>query len=76
VDTLAGTVAVDNLLILGLDPKKLVEIDRSGKLFSFIDLAGTTTQAIACDRTRHHRRRCVSTTSQKTQAAATRARTC
>lgn len=47
MNTLAGRVAVDNLLILGLDSKKLVKIDRSGKLLSFVDLAGTTTQAIA-----------------------------
>ncbi len=46
VDTLAGTPAADNLLILSLDSKRLVEIDRAGNVLSSLDLAPLTTQAI------------------------------
>ena len=46
VDALAGTSAADNLLVLSLDSRKLVEIDSSGTVLSFFDLAGVTTQAI------------------------------
>lgn len=46
VDALAGTAAADNLLILSLDSKKLVEINRKGDVLSSFDLAGVTNQAI------------------------------
>jgi uncharacterized protein YjiK len=46
VDSLAGTAAADNLLILSLDSRKLVETDRSGNVLSSFDLSGVTTQAI------------------------------
>jgi uncharacterized protein YjiK len=46
VDALAGSAAADNLLILSLDSRKLVEVNRSGELLSSFDLAGLTTQAI------------------------------
>lgn len=46
VDALAGTAAANNLLILSLDSKKLVEIDRSGAILSTFDFSGLTTQAI------------------------------
>ncbi len=46
VDTLAGTPAADNLLILSLDSLKLVEADRSGNMLSSFDLSGVTAQAI------------------------------
>lgn len=46
IDALAGSAAADNLLILSLDSKKLVEVNRQGDLLSSIDLAGITTQAI------------------------------
>jgi len=46
VDALIGTAAADNLLILSLDSRKLVEVDRSGNLLSSFDLSGITTQAI------------------------------
>ncbi|MFY9509749.1 MAG: SdiA-regulated domain-containing protein [Rubrivivax sp.] len=46
VDRLAGNAAADNLLVLSLDSKKLVELDRSGNVLSFLDLSGVTTQAI------------------------------
>ncbi|OYW36560.1 MAG: PEP-CTERM sorting domain-containing protein [Hydrogenophilales bacterium 12-61-10] len=46
VDALAGTAAADNLLILSLDSKKLVEINRSGAILSTYDFSGLTTQAI------------------------------
>ena len=47
VDALAGTAAADNLLVLSLDSRKLIEIDRtSGSILSQFDLSGVTTQAI------------------------------
>lgn len=46
IDGLAGTAAADNLLILSLDSRKLVETDRSGNVLSSFDLSGVTTQAI------------------------------
>lgn len=46
VDALAGTAAADNLLILSLDSRKLVEVDRAGTLLSSLDLSSFTTQAI------------------------------
>jgi uncharacterized protein YjiK len=46
VDALAGTAAADNLLVLSLDSRRLIEIDRSGVVQSFVDLTGITTQAI------------------------------
>ncbi|WP_018412235.1 SdiA-regulated domain-containing protein [Methyloversatilis thermotolerans] len=46
VDALAGTSAADNLLILSLDSRLLVEIDRSGQVLSSFDLSGITNQAI------------------------------
>lgn len=46
VDALAGSAAADNLLILSLDSRKLVEINRSGQLLGTFDLSGVTTQAL------------------------------
>jgi hypothetical protein len=46
VDALAGHAAADNLLILSLDSKRLIEIDRAGNTLSSIDLSGLTTQAL------------------------------
>lgn len=46
VDALAGTAAADHLLILSLDSRRLIEIDRSGNTWSSLDLAGLTAQAI------------------------------
>jgi uncharacterized protein YjiK len=46
VDALAGTPAADNLLILSLDSRRLVEADRNGNVLSSYDLSGITTQAI------------------------------
>lgn len=46
VDALAGTAAADHLLILSLDSKRLVEVNRSGQIFSSLDLSGLTPQAI------------------------------
>lgn len=46
VDALFGTAAADNLLVLSLDSRKLIEIDRSGAILSSFDLAGVTTQAV------------------------------
>lgn len=46
VDRLAGSAAADNLLLLSLDSKALIEIDRSGQVLSTLDLAGITPQAI------------------------------
>jgi uncharacterized protein YjiK len=39
VDSLVGTAAADNLLIYSLGSKKLLEVNRAGKVLSFIDLA-------------------------------------
>jgi uncharacterized protein YjiK len=46
VDALAGTPAADNLLLLSLDSRRLIEIDRAGNTLSSLDLTGLTTQAI------------------------------
>lgn len=46
VDHLSGQAAADNLLILSLDSKKLVEIKRDGTVLSQFDLSGVTNQAI------------------------------
>lgn len=46
VEALAGSAAADNLLLLSLDSRRLVEVDRQGQVLSFIDLSGITTQAI------------------------------
>ena len=42
VDALVGTAAADNLLILSLDSKMLVETTRSGQVLSRLDLSGLT----------------------------------
>ena len=39
VDALAGTAAADNLLVLSLGSRKLVEVDRSGNVISSFDLS-------------------------------------
>lgn len=46
VDALAGTAAADHLLILSLDSKRLVEVNRSGQILSSLDISGLTQQAI------------------------------
>jgi uncharacterized protein YjiK len=47
VDALAGTDAADNLLLLSLDSRKLVELDpTSGQVLSMFDLTSVTSQAI------------------------------
>ncbi len=46
VDALAGTAAADNLLILSLESKQLIEINRAGAVQSSLDLSALTTQAI------------------------------
>lgn len=47
VATLAGTPAANNLLILSLDSRRLIEVDRAkGSVLSSLDLAGFTQQAI------------------------------
>jgi uncharacterized protein YjiK len=46
VDALAGSPAADNLLILSLDSRRLVETSRTGTILSSFDLASLTTQAI------------------------------
>lgn len=47
VDALAGTGAADNLLLLSLDSRKLIELDpTTGTTLSSFDLSGVTTQAI------------------------------
>jgi len=39
VDRLVGTTAADNLLVLSLGSRRLVEVDRQGNVLSFFDLA-------------------------------------
>ncbi len=39
VDALAGTAAADNLLVLSLGSRKLVEVDRTGNVLSSFDLS-------------------------------------
>ncbi len=46
VDSLVGTAAANNLLVLSLDSKRLIEIDRQGNTLSGLDLSGPTPQAI------------------------------
>lgn len=46
VDALLGTSAADNLLILSLDSRRLLETTRSGQVLSSFDLSSVTTQAI------------------------------
>jgi len=46
VIALAGTAAADNLLVLSLDSRRLVEINRQGLVLSSLNLAGFTSQAI------------------------------
>lgn len=46
VDTLAGTAAADNLLVLSLDSRRLVEIDRAGSVLGSFDFSTLTTQPI------------------------------
>lgn len=46
VDALAGSAAADNLLVLSLDSRRLIEINRAGTVLSSFDLAGLTAQAI------------------------------
>lgn len=46
VDALAAAPAGDNLLILSLDSRRLVETNRQGQVLSSLDLSGLTTQAI------------------------------
>jgi uncharacterized protein YjiK len=46
VDSFAGQPVVDNLLILSLDSRRLIEIDRAGNLLSSLDLSGITAQAL------------------------------
>lgn len=46
VDRLAGQAAADNLLVLSLDSRRLVEVTRSGQVLSSLDLSGLTTQAL------------------------------
>jgi uncharacterized protein YjiK len=46
VDALAGTPAADNLLLLSLDSRRLVEIDRSGNILSSLDISSFTSQAV------------------------------
>ncbi len=46
VDALAGTAAADHLLVLSLDSRRLVEVDRSGQTLSSLDLSSLTPQAL------------------------------
>lgn len=46
VDAFAGAPAADNLLVLSLDSRRLIEINRLGQTLSSLDLAGLTPQAI------------------------------
>jgi uncharacterized protein YjiK len=46
IDVLAGSAAADNLLILSLDSRRLIEVDRSGSVLSSVDVSGLTTQAL------------------------------
>ncbi|MDO9199609.1 SdiA-regulated domain-containing protein [Rhodoferax sp.] len=40
IDSFAGTAAADNLLVLSLGSRKLIEVDRSGQVISSFDLSG------------------------------------
>jgi uncharacterized protein YjiK len=46
VNALAGSAAANNLLLLSLDSRRLIEIDRAGNTLSSLDLSGLTAQAI------------------------------
>lgn len=46
VDALTGHAAADNLLILSLDSRQLIEATRAGQVLGRFDLSGLTTQAI------------------------------
>jgi uncharacterized protein YjiK len=46
VDALTGSAAADNLLVLSLDSRRLIEIDRLGNTLSSLDLTSLTPQAI------------------------------
>lgn len=46
IDSLTGTQAADNLLLLSLDSRLLVELSPTGEVLSSIDLSTITTQAI------------------------------
>lgn len=46
VSALAGTDGADNLLVLSLDSRRLLEVTRSGQVLSSLNLAGITSQAI------------------------------
>jgi hypothetical protein len=46
IDALTGTAAADNLLVLSLDSRKLIEITRGGVVKSELNLSALTTQAI------------------------------
>jgi uncharacterized protein YjiK len=46
VDALTGQPAADNLLILSLDSRRLVEANRAGAILSSFDLGAVTEQAI------------------------------
>ncbi len=46
IDALNGTAAADNLLVLGVESRKLVEINSAGTILSAFDLSGLTNQAI------------------------------
>ena len=46
VDALAGSAAANNLLVLSLDSRRLIEIDRLGNTLSSLDLTSLTAQAI------------------------------
>ena len=46
IDALNGTAAADNLLVLSVESRKLVEINSAGTILSAFDLSGLTNQAI------------------------------
>lgn len=46
IAALAGSAAADNLLILSLDSKRLLEVNRSGSILGSMNLASLTNQAI------------------------------
>ncbi|HEY1090099.1 MAG TPA: SdiA-regulated domain-containing protein [Burkholderiaceae bacterium] len=46
VDALAGTAAADNLLVLSLGSRRLLEVTRTGQILSSLDLTSFTSQAI------------------------------
>ena len=46
IDALNGTAAANNLLVLSVESRKLVEINSAGTILSAFDLSGLTNQAI------------------------------